>query len=48
MKSRPVRRRELFVEAFRNLSEDYPGESRKVRRSMARDLSRRWYHTTGK
>jgi hypothetical protein len=42
-KTRAVRRFELRREAFKSLTEDYPGILRKVRRSMALDLSKRWY-----
>jgi hypothetical protein len=39
--SRPVRRRKLRMEAFENITRMYPGEVRKVRRSMAFDSLRK-------
>jgi hypothetical protein len=42
-----VTRRELRNEAFIEISKDYPGELRKVRRSMALSLSKRRYRVSG-
>ena len=41
--SRAAKRFGLRKKAFKELSELYPGEPRRVRRSMALDLSKRWY-----
>jgi hypothetical protein len=42
-KSRQVQRYELRKEAFGNMSKNYPGTPRKVRRSIALDLSKKWF-----
>ena len=39
--ARPDMRESLFKESFYDISKRYGGESRKVRRAMARDLSKR-------
>jgi len=43
--SRAAKRFGLRKKAFKELSEIYPGEPRKVRRSMAADLSKNWYRS---
>lgn len=43
MDSRQVLRYNLRRESFREITKIYPGESRKIRRSMALDLSKRQY-----
>lgn len=45
--SRQSRRYRLRQEAFKDLSEKFPGEPRKVRRSMALDLSKKRYKSRG-
>ena len=41
--SRPVKRRKLFASTFSGFTHKYRGESRKVRRSMARAFVRNHY-----
>lgn len=43
MDSRPVKRRKLFASTFSDFTGKYRGESRKVRRSMARAFVRNHY-----
>jgi hypothetical protein len=45
--SRQVRRKECRDEAFKMLSEQYPGEPRRRRRAMASALAKKWYHYRG-
>jgi hypothetical protein len=45
--SRQVRRATNRADAFKMLTEHYPGEPRKRRRAMALALAKKWYKSRG-